>query len=133
MDWLAFLEDLAIECVLSPDQKRAFLARFDRKNAGKTEKWIAANVTDERDRPTFSGEAAFKKLMTAVYKAFQVLLFPELATIAKGKREKLGAWLKAEFERRSMVVQRKGRSALHNWVKWLGKISKKKIWLCCNV
>ena len=111
MDWLAFLEDVAIECELSPDQKRAFLARFDRMNAGKTEKWIAANVKDERGDLVFSGEAAYKKLMTAVYKAFQVSLFPELATIAKGKREKLGAWLKAEFERRA-AVQGEGRSPL---------------------
>lgn len=114
MDWLAFLEAVAIECVLSPDQKRAFLARFDRKNAGKTEKWIADNVKDDRGDLVFSGEAAYKKLMTLVYKAFQVSLFPELATIAKGKREKLGAWLKVEFERRSMVVQEEGRSELRS-------------------
>ncbi len=107
MDWLAFLEAVAIECALSPDQKRAFLARFDRENAGKTEKWIAHQVKDKRGDLVFAGEAAYKKLMTAVYKAFQVSLFSELAHVAKGKRERLEALLKAEFERRSGATQPK--------------------------
>jgi hypothetical protein len=97
LDWTTFLEDVAIACALSPDQRRAFLARFDRLNAGKTEKWIVDHIKDERGDQVFSGEAAFKKLMTAVYGAVQRELFPELAKVAKGKREKLEAFLQERY------------------------------------
>jgi tetratricopeptide (TPR) repeat protein len=96
-DWMTFLGDVASDCMLSPDQRRAFLARFDRLNAGKTEKWIADHIKDERGDLVFSGDAAFKKLMTAAYRAVQRELFPELAKVAKGKREKLEAFLQERY------------------------------------
>jgi hypothetical protein len=100
VDWMMFLEDLAIKCELSPGQKSAFLARFDRANAGKNIKWIIDRTKDDDDQQVFAGEAAFTKLMTAVYRAFQQQLFPDLSKVPKGKKEKLEAFLKSEFERR---------------------------------
>jgi hypothetical protein len=99
-DWMVFLEDLAIECELSPEQKRVFLARFDRTNAGKTNKWIVDRTKDDDNQQVFAGDAAFTKSMTAVYRAFQQTLFPDLSEVSKGKKEKLEAFLKSEFERR---------------------------------
>ncbi len=99
MDWMQFLEGVAIDCELTPDQKRAFLARFDLQYADEKEKWIANNVKDERGRLVFAGEAAFKKLMTAVYRAVQRELFPELEHVAKGKKEKLEAFLRESWRK----------------------------------
>jgi hypothetical protein len=68
MGWVEFLEDMATEYELSHDQKQALVARFDPKNSGKTEKQIANQTKDDEGNDRFAGEAAFKKLMTEVYR-----------------------------------------------------------------
>jgi hypothetical protein len=104
-DWMVFLEDVAIECGLSPEQKIAFLARFDRANLSRKNKWIVENTKDIDGRQVFAGEDAFTKLMTGIYGAVQKKLFPDLKQAAKGKQGKLETFLKAEFERRSLAPQ----------------------------
>ena len=99
MDWMHFLEGVAIDCAMTPDQRRAFLARFDPLNASKTDQWITKNIKDDRGDLIFAGEAAFKKLMTAVYRAVQQELFPELEKVAKGKKEKLEAFLRESWRK----------------------------------
>jgi NB-ARC domain len=99
-DWMKFLEDVAFECDLSPEQKRAFWATFDRSNANEKYKEIVGRTKDDEGRQVFAGEAAFTKLMTAVFKAFQQELFPDLSKAAKNKREKLEGFLRKEFSRR---------------------------------
>ena len=99
MDWMQFLEGVAIGCEMTSDQRRAFLARFDPLNAAKTDQWITKNIKDDRGDLVFAGEAAFKKLMTAVYRAMQRELFPELEKVAKGKKEKLEAFLRESWRK----------------------------------
>jgi hypothetical protein len=103
MDWLEFLEDVATECVLEDLQRSAFIARFESGNSGKTDTQIALGTKDELGSLVFAGQAAFTKLMTAVYGKVAVR-WPELAELKKGKKTRLAALLRAEFQRRQAGV-----------------------------
>ncbi len=102
MEWVEFLEEVATEHELSTDQKQAFIARFDLKNSAKTEKQIANQTKDSEGNDLFAGEAAFKKLMTQVYRKLQPLC-PELETSSRGKQPKLKAFLQAKFKQRQSI------------------------------
>lgn len=102
MEWVEFLEEVATEYELSPDQKQALIARVDPKNSAKTEKQIANQTKDGEGHDRFAGEAAFKKLMTEVYRKLQPLCL-ELKTSVRGKQTKLKACLQAEFKQRQSI------------------------------
>ncbi len=102
MDWVEFLEDLATQYELSHDQQQALIARFDPKNSSKTEKQIADQTKDDKNNDRFAGEAAFKKLMTEVYRKLQPFC-PELETLAKGKQLKLKAFLQEKFKQQQSI------------------------------
>ncbi len=94
MQWDDFLTEVADTHLLSPEQKAAFLARLDDKNDknGQSETKVASNLN--------ISVAAFKKLMSEVYKKF-ALSCPELAASgSRGKLEKLRACLRAKYTER---------------------------------
>ncbi|WP_446870852.1 NB-ARC domain-containing protein [Phormidesmis sp. 146-12] len=95
---------MATKYELSHDQQQALIARFDPRNSAKTEKQIANQTKDDEGHDRFAGEAAFKKLMTEVYRKLQPLC-PELETLAKGKQTKLKACLQAEFKQRQPILE----------------------------
>lgn len=94
MQWSDFLAEVGDTHLLSPEQKAAFLARLDDKNDknGQSEAKVASNLN--------ISVAAFKKLMSEVYKKFAQSC-PELAASgSRGKLEKLRACLRAKYTER---------------------------------
>jgi hypothetical protein len=91
MSWEQFLEEIAREHQLTPEQKEAFLARF---NKNETQAAIALNID----------LFAFKHRMKDVYKKF-ARSCPEINSRGRGKFEKLVAWLQKRYQEQKSEIR----------------------------
>lgn len=91
MSWEQFLEEIAREHQLTPDQKEAFLARF---NKNETQAAIALKID----------LFAFKQRMKDVYKKF-ARSCPEINSRGRGKFEKLVAWLQKTYQAQKLEIR----------------------------
>jgi len=91
MPWEQFLEEIAREHQLTPEQKEAFLARFDKN---ETQAAMALNID----------LFAFKQRMKDVYKKF-ARSCPEINSRGRGKFEQLAAWLQKWYQGQKLEIR----------------------------
>lgn len=93
MEWVEFLDSIAIKHKLTADQSATLLARFDRRNDDKNNIQISTELN--------ISEVLLKKRLGEIYKIFEPTC-PDIASSqSRGKVEALRACLWQQYERRN--------------------------------